>query len=328
MANDAASITNALAAATVSVSGKQAVIGDADVVWEVAAGSVSGTFVLKNKDGKFINWTSSTSIKLADAGVNFNLTCGEGTSSAVVASTASESTVRSLLFRDNGGALQFRAYSQSNATSVGYSGVLTIYKYTEGAAAPTEPTEAPTEPTEAPTEPTEAPTEPTEAPTEPTTAPTEPSGESGYVVADSVKVGDKIVVVATYNEKFYALTNDASSISNALAATEVTVAGGKVTFGSADVVWDVVAGSAAGTFLLRNKDGKYINWTSGTTVKLADKGADFTITCGSGTSSLLVDASRGLLFRDNGGALQFRAYSTSNATTSGYSGVLTIFKLS
>ena len=198
--------------------------------------------------------------------------------------------------------------------------MLTIYKYTEGGTAPTEPTETPTEPTEAPTE-------PTEAPTEPTTAPTEPSGEGGYVVADSVKVGDKIVIVAEYNSKFYAMAND-TSISNALGAAEVTVASGKVSFGDADVVWEVVAGTASGSFLLKNKDGKYIHWTSGTTLKLSDTGANIAITCGSGTSSLLVDASRGLLLRDNGGALQFRAYATSNATTSGYSGVLTIYKLS
>ena len=319
MANDT-SITNALGVAVVTVSGKQAIIGNEDVVWELVAGSVSGTYTLKNKEGKYINWTSSTSIKLADAGVNFTLTCGEGTSSAAVTSTLSESTVRSLMFRDNGGTLQFRAYSQSNATANGYSSVLTIYKLTEGGTAPTEPTTAPTEPTVAPTE-------PTEAPTEPTTAPTEPSGEGGYVVADSISVGDKIVLVAEYGEKFYAMAND-TSISNALAAAEVTVASGKVTFGSADVVWEVVAGTASGTFLLKNKDGKYINWTSGTNLKLADAGANFTVTCGSGTSRLLVDASRGLLFRDNGGALQFRAYSLSNATTSGYSGVLTIYKLS
>ncbi|MBQ6431460.1 MAG: hypothetical protein IJJ99_06275, partial [Oscillospiraceae bacterium] len=327
MANDT-SINNALGAAQVTISGKQAIVGNADVVWEVAAGSAAGTYVLKNKDGKCINWTSSTSLKLADAGVDFNATCGEGTSSLLVASTVSTATVRGLIFRDNGGALQFRAYSTSNATQSGYSAVLTIYKYTTGSTTPTEPTTAPTEPTTAPTEPTTAPTEPTTAPTEPTTP---PSGDQ-YVVADSVKVGDKIVLVAEYNNKYYAMAND-TSINNALGAAEVTVANGAVNLGSADAVWEVVAGSAAGTFLLKNSAGKYIHWTSSTSLKLADSGVDFQITCGNGTAAILIASTvgtatvRSLLFRDNGGTLQFRAYSTTNATTSGYSGVLTIYKL-
>ena len=139
----------------------------------------------------------------------------------------------------------------------------------------------PTEPTSAPTEPTSAPTEPTTAPTEPTTAP----GEGGFVVADSLKAGDKIVFVAEYNGKYYAMTNDTASISNALAAEEVTVSGGAVDVALArsagsEAVWELANGATAGTFLLKSSDGKYIDWTSSTSLKLADSGEDFAVACG------------------------------------------------
>ena len=223
-----------------------------------------------------------------------------------------------------------------------YSGYFTVYSKSASADAsiytfnfyPVDGGTTPIEPTTAPTEPTAAPTEPTTAPTEPTTA---PGGEEGFFVADSLKVGDKIVLVAEYNGKYYAMTND-TSISNAMGAEEVTVNGDSVDVTATrsagnEAVWTLASGSAAGTFLLRSSDGKYISWTSSTALKLSDSGVNFTLSCGKGTSSAIVSSTaseatvRGLIFRDNGGALQFRAYSMSNASASGYSGTLTIYKL-
>ena len=159
-------------------------------------------------------------------------------------------------------------------------------------------------------------------------------GAVSYTVADSVFVGDRIVLVAAYDDKYYAMKNDNTTISNALAATEVTVSGNEVLFGEADVVWTVEAGSSEGSYLLKSSDDKYVSWISGTTTKLAETGADFTVTGGAGTSSVLLTNTagtedvRGLIFRDNVGALQFRAYNTENATQSGYSDVLTIYAVS
>ena len=159
-----------------------------------------------------------------------------------------------------------------------------------------------------------------------------PATGTTYTVADSVAVGDKIVVVASYNDATYAMVNDGATVSNALNACEVTVSGSNVEIGAQDVVWEVCAGSAEGTFLLKSSDGKYINWTPNTTLKLNETtGADLSITCGSGTSQLLLAATasgktqRALAFRMNSGVPQFRGYALSNATGE-YSQVITIYK--
>ena len=154
-----------------------------------------------------------------------------------------------------------------------------------------------------------------------------------YSVADTLAVGDKIVLVIEYDGKFYAAANDNKTVSNALNAIEVDVNDkGLVLPDGVDVVWEVCAGSAEGTFTLKNSDGKYISNPSSTTISLTDSGADLNITCGDGTSKILLTSTasattvRNLFFRMNNGVPQFRFYSTANATTSGYSSVLTIWK--
>ncbi len=154
-----------------------------------------------------------------------------------------------------------------------------------------------------------------------------------YSVADTLAVGDKIVLVIEYDGKFYAAANDNKTVNNALNAIEVDVNDkGLILPDGADVVWEVCAGSAEGTFTLKSSDGKYIYYPEKTNVSLADEGSDLTITCGDGTSKILLTSTaeaqsvRNLFLRMNNGVPQFRFYSTVNATTSGYSSVLTIWK--
>ena len=155
-----------------------------------------------------------------------------------------------------------------------------------------------------------------------------------YSVADTLAVGDKIVLVIEYDGKFYAAANDNKTVNNALNAIEVDVNDkGLILPDGADVVWEVCKGSAEGTFTLKSSDGKYIyNPEKKTNVSLADEGSDLTITCGDGTSKILLTSSaqaqtvRNLFFRMNDVVPQFRFYSTGNATTKGYSSVLTIWK--
>ena len=154
-----------------------------------------------------------------------------------------------------------------------------------------------------------------------------------YSVADTLAVGDKIVLVIEYDGKFYAAANDNKTVNNALNAIEVDVNDkGLILPDGADVVWEVCAGSAEGTFTLKSSDGKYIYNPEKTNVSLADEGSDLKITCGDGTSTLLLTSTasaatvRNLFLRMNGDVPQFRFYSTGNATTKGYSSVLTIWK--
>ncbi|MBQ3355992.1 MAG: S-layer homology domain-containing protein [Oscillospiraceae bacterium] len=175
------------------------------------------------------------------------------------------------------------------------------------------------------------PTEPTTGPIEPTTAP----GGDSFVVADSIAVGDKIVFVAAYNGTNYAMTNS-TAINNALGAAEVTVSGDTVdvalkrTLGS-EAVWEVCAGTEAGKYTLKSSDGKYISYgETGTMLKLADAGSNFTVKTGKGVSQLAGvdsnDADRVISFRNNAGAPQFRLYKTAN-NSGEYSQELTIYKL-
>ncbi|MGM9650995.1 MAG: hypothetical protein ACI3VX_03530, partial [Faecousia sp.] len=156
---------------------------------------------------------------------------------------------------------------------------------------------------------------------------------SDYAIAESLAVGDKIVITVSYEGKNYAVANDNTTVSNALNAEEVTVSGSSLILPEgADVEWEVCAGSAEGTFTLKSSDGKYIYNTSSTAVSLQDTGSDLTITCGKDTSVLLLTSTatattvRNLFLRMNNGVPQFRFYSTANSSTAGYSSVLTIWK--
>ena len=126
-ANDNTTVSNAINAIEVTVSDKGLVLPDgADLVWEVAAGSADGVYTLKTSDGKFLAYgTSGTQLKLAAAGSDFAITCGNGTSTLL--GTTDGMTDRGVSFRNNAGVPQFRLYKSSNNTGE-YSWKITIYK--------------------------------------------------------------------------------------------------------------------------------------------------------------------------------------------------------
>ena len=157
-----------------------------------------------------------------------------------------------------------------------------------------------------------------------------PQPTSGYAVAEAVEDGDQILYVVEYNGKHYAMTND-TGINNALGAVEVTVAeDGSIAEAPESAVWTLETGATEGSFVLKDENGKYVTNPSGTSLKLTDAGTDFTAVCGAGSSALnLVTSSstaRRIFFRSNDLGLQFRCYSTNNATADGYCAVLTVYK--
>ena len=150
--------------------------------------------------------------------------------------------------------------------------------------------------------------------------------QAAYVPADSVEDGDEIIYVVSYNGKNYAMTND-TSLNNALGVVEVTVEeDGTIAEAGDAAVWTLTAGSADGKFTLKDANGKFISYASGTTLKLEDAGTEFSVTCGSGTAAIKANDSRQIFLRDNSGVLQFRCYATQNLTANGYCAVLTIYK--
>ena len=149
-----------------------------------------------------------------------------------------------------------------------------------------------------------------------------------YSIAESVAAGDKIIIVAEFEGKYYAVANDNTTVNNALNAIEVNVTSeGLVTPDGADILWEICEGEE-GTFTLKSSDGKYINNTSGSTTKLSGTGTSYIITCGEGISKITLpgNVGRSLMLSKNTGVPQFRNYADSNATKSGYSAVITIWK--
>ena len=158
----------------------------------------------------------------------------------------------------------------------------------------------------------------------------EEAEEVSYELAQTVAAGDKLLIVAAYEESFYALTNDDGTVSNALAATEIAVTDGVPQPGEADLIWTVAAGSEAGSFLLKNSAGQSISYGgSGSGLSLSDTGADLKITPGDGSAVIEYagNASRRIFFRMNNSVPQFRMYSTNNLTATGYSSVMTLYKV-
>ena len=93
-----------------------------NAVWTLDAGA-DGKFQVKDANGKYISAASgSSTVKLADAGVDFDVVLGVGSSGLDIGT-------RRIFLRNNNGVMQFRNYAKSNMTSSGYCAVLTIYKY-------------------------------------------------------------------------------------------------------------------------------------------------------------------------------------------------------
>ena len=158
------------------------------------------------------------------------------------------------------------------------------------------------------------------------TGPEEPT--ASYEVAESVSAGDRIIMVYTVGEKFYAMSND-NSTAGMLKVSEVTFTDGVLNTPDAGTIFTLETGSADGSFLLKGADGKYIFRASGSTaVNMQETGADWTLTLGEGASRIAfaTDASRCLFIRDNN-PLQIRCYSTQNLTASGYYSTATIYKV-
>ena len=147
-------------------------------------------------------------------------------------------------------------------------------------------------------------------------------GGSGtdYTLTDSIKAGDKIIIAASYSSKYYAFVKDNS-------AAEITVTDNKADSSNADAIWEVCAGSADGTFKLKNADGKYLSWTSSSAISYNDTGVDLTITYASSVWTIAVDASRSVALQEYQGSPRFRAYANSNASSATYSFAISFFKL-
>ena len=191
---------------------------------------------------------------------------------------------------------------------------LSFYVKDESGETPSTPTEssAPTE-TSAPTEATEG-TEPAE-----TLAGT-------YVKVEAPEKDDEIIIVAKYDGKYYAMTNSSTGGN----AVEVAVSGDNCIPAATACLWKVCAGTAQGTYTLKNPDGQFLaKAASSSNIALEETGTDLTLGkygfCFS--SDTEASASRWLVLQMVAGAPRFRAYAASNTSNSAYSFEISFYKL-
>ena len=159
------------------------------------------------------------------------------------------------------------------------------------------------------------------------TTPEEPT--ASYVVAESVSAGDRIVMVYTVGEKFYAMSSDVSE-NGVMTPVEVTVTDGALTAADSSTVFTLAAGSAEGSYQIQTAEGKALNYSgSGTGIHLQDAGSDWTLTPGAGTSRVKAANStdRYLFVQNYQNALRIKCYTEGNMTASGYYSTATIYKV-
>ena len=98
---------------------------DSSTVFTLAAGSAEGSYQIKTAEGKALNYSGSgTGIYLQDAGSDWTLTPGAGTSRI----KAANSTNRYLYVQSYQNALRIKCYTEGNMTASGYYSTATIYK--------------------------------------------------------------------------------------------------------------------------------------------------------------------------------------------------------
>lgn len=138
------------------------------------------------------------------------------------------------------------------------------------------------------------------------------AAEGTYVLADAIAVGDTVIM--GYADKSAVLTDVAKISSNMCGISgEATFSGDTVTTDAA-LVLTVEQGSSEGSFAFKTPAGKYLTWTSGNTLNIADEISDnaswnVTITEGVATIINVAEAARYLQF--NASSPRFCAYKNS-----------------
>ena len=156
-----------------------------------------------------------------------------------------------------------------------------------------------------------------------------PQPTAPYEVAESVEAGDRIIMVYTVGDKYYAMSSDVSE-NGVMTPVEVTVTDGVLTAADSSTVFTLAAGSAEGSYQIKTAEGKALNYSgSGTGIYLQDAGSDWTLTPGAGTSRIKAanSTNRYLYVQSYQNALRIKCYTEGNMTASGYYSTATIYKV-
>ena len=156
-----------------------------------------------------------------------------------------------------------------------------------------------------------------------------PQPTAPYEVAESVEAGDRIIMVYTVGDKYYAMSSDVSE-NGVMTPVEVTVTDGALTAADSSTVFTLAAGSAEGSYQIQTADGKALNYSgSNAGIYLQDAGSDWTLTPGAGTSRIKAanSTNRYLYVQSYQNALRIKCYTEGNMTASGYYSTATIYKV-
>ena len=141
-----------------------------------------------------------------------------------------------------------------------------------------------------------------------------------YVPATSFEDGDKIVVVATQDDRLFAMSNAIeASVAPAVEVTATTE--GALNDVTDAIVWTIVK-NEDGTFYLTTGDQQLT--VSKGNVSLAAEGSTFTLTATSVVCS--ATTTRALFTQLYNGSYRFKNYAASNLGTANYASAITVYK--
>ncbi|MDY4232032.1 MAG: hypothetical protein SOX74_08125, partial [Candidatus Faecousia sp.] len=143
-----------------------------------------------------------------------------------------------------------------------------------------------------------------------------------YVPATSFEDGDKIVIVATQDNKLLAMSSEIkSSVAPAVEVTATTE--GALSEVSDAIVWTIVK-AEDGTFYLTVGDKKLK--VDGGALSLVAEGVTFAISATSVSATTPTTTPRALFTQKYNGSYRFKNYATSNLGAANYASGVTVYK--
>ncbi|MBR6017865.1 MAG: bacterial Ig-like domain-containing protein [Paludibacteraceae bacterium] len=145
-------------------------------------------------------------------------------------------------------------------------------------------------------------------------------------VTDPVPQTKAVVLIAEYDNKFYAMSNAVAN--NVSPAIEITKNGDNIVVASTDeknaVQWYMSKLGSTVNLQVTDENGQYLSSTSGSaSMSLSDSKTDWTITQDGTNYLIAIGSTRAILYQANGNT--FKHYATSNTT--GYARITEIFEV-
>lgn len=142
------------------------------------------------------------------------------------------------------------------------------------------------------------------------------TSNGGWQKAESFADRDKIVILAQYDGKFYAMANTIHKNGYAEAIELKSADGQPIISDASEVTW-ILRTAGNGTFYLEGKDGKQLK-VNKTALSTDTKGMAFTVSA----EKIFADSGRRIMLYDSNGSIRFKNYSDQNVGQANYSSIV------